>query len=249
MHLAHPALTTLGKHKGKKKWASAEQKRNAERLDLEWQELQDKWKTDISNRQRERGLKAQVYKPPVNPRVAEIKKFSSVDTGHKGAVTINTKGATIEPQDEAISGKILNLSYNGTRMTMLNTGNPSVPASTISGFFNAPVIEAAVNLNALTVTAAAGAAGTIVFTFAKTGGGNFVLNPASIEKANLIISIDSSGVITNPTWSTPSGTAAATQTLTASGLTAVKHDYVVTNRIKDGFGVGATPKAGSVTVV
>jgi hypothetical protein len=88
MHLAHPALTTLGKRKGKKKWASAEQKRNAERLDLEWQELQDKWKTDISNRQRERGLKAQVYKPPVNPRVAEIKKFSSVDTGHKGAVTI-----------------------------------------------------------------------------------------------------------------------------------------------------------------
>jgi len=88
MHLAHPALTTLGKRKGKKKWASAEQKRNAERLDREWQELQDKWKTDISNRQRERGLKAQVYKPPVNPRVAEIKKFSSVDTGHKGAVTI-----------------------------------------------------------------------------------------------------------------------------------------------------------------
>jgi hypothetical protein len=88
MHLAHPALTTLGKRKGKKKWASAEQKRNAERLDREWQELQDKWKTDISDRQRERGLKAQVYKPPVNPRVAEIKKFSSVDTGHKGAVTI-----------------------------------------------------------------------------------------------------------------------------------------------------------------
>ena len=88
MHLAHPALTTLGKRKGKKKLASAEQKRNAEQLEREWQQLQDKWKTDISDRKRERGLKAQVYKPPVNPRIAEIKKFSSVDTGHKGAVTI-----------------------------------------------------------------------------------------------------------------------------------------------------------------
>lgn len=88
MHLAHPALTTLGKRKGKKKWASSEQKRKAEQLDREWQELQAKWKTDISDRKRDRGLKASVYKPPVNPRVAEIKKFSSVDTGHKGAVTI-----------------------------------------------------------------------------------------------------------------------------------------------------------------
>jgi hypothetical protein len=88
MHLAHPALTTLGKRKGKKKWASAEQKRNAERLDREWKELQDKWKTDLSDKKRTRGLAAAPYKPPVNPRVAEIKKFASVDTGHKGAVNI-----------------------------------------------------------------------------------------------------------------------------------------------------------------
>jgi hypothetical protein len=30
MHLVHPALTTTGKKKGKKKWASAEHKRKAE---------------------------------------------------------------------------------------------------------------------------------------------------------------------------------------------------------------------------
>ena len=88
MHLAHPALTTLGKRKGKKKWASSDAKRKAEQLDREWQDLQAKWKTDISDRKRDRGLKASVYKPSVNPRVAEIKKFASVDTGHKGAVTI-----------------------------------------------------------------------------------------------------------------------------------------------------------------
>lgn len=88
MHLAHPALTTLGKRKGKKKWASSEQKRKAEQLDREWQELQSKWKTDISDRKRDRGLKASAYKPPINPRIAEIKKFPSIDTGHTGAVTI-----------------------------------------------------------------------------------------------------------------------------------------------------------------
>ena len=37
MHLAHPALSTTGKKKGPKKWASAEQKREAEQRDQDWQ--------------------------------------------------------------------------------------------------------------------------------------------------------------------------------------------------------------------
>lgn len=88
MHLAHPALTTLGKAKGKKKWASAEQKRKSEQLDREWKELQDKWKTDIDSKKRSNGLKAKLYSPPINRRVAEIKRYPSIDTGHTGAVTI-----------------------------------------------------------------------------------------------------------------------------------------------------------------
>ena len=36
MHLAHPALTTTGKPKGKRKWASAEAKRRAELLEQDW---------------------------------------------------------------------------------------------------------------------------------------------------------------------------------------------------------------------
>lgn len=36
MHLAHPALTTSGKKRGKKKFASAEAKRLAEQLDQQW---------------------------------------------------------------------------------------------------------------------------------------------------------------------------------------------------------------------
>ena len=88
MHLAHPALTTLGKHKGKQKWASAEHKRKAEQLDNDWKELQKKWQVDADDRNKKRALKAKPYVAPVNPRVRELRKIASVDSGHKGAVTI-----------------------------------------------------------------------------------------------------------------------------------------------------------------
>lgn len=43
MHLENPGLTMTGKKKGKHKYASAEAKRNAERLAKEWGELQKKY--------------------------------------------------------------------------------------------------------------------------------------------------------------------------------------------------------------
>lgn len=84
MHLAHPALTTMGKRKGKQKWASAEQKRQAEKLELEWKNLQDKWKTDPVKRTQ----KAKPFVAKVNPRIAELRVVKSLDTGHTGAVNI-----------------------------------------------------------------------------------------------------------------------------------------------------------------
>ena len=39
MHLAHPALTTTGRRKGRQKWASAEQKRQAQELEQQFPEL------------------------------------------------------------------------------------------------------------------------------------------------------------------------------------------------------------------
>ena len=88
MSLAHPALNTMGKRKGKQKWASSEQKRKAEQLDLEWKQLQAKWQIDSDTRKRTRALKSKPFVAPVNARVAEIRKLNSVDTGHTGAVTI-----------------------------------------------------------------------------------------------------------------------------------------------------------------
>ena len=43
MHLENPGLTMSGKKKGKHKYASAEAKRNVERLAKEWEELQKKY--------------------------------------------------------------------------------------------------------------------------------------------------------------------------------------------------------------
>ena len=44
MHLEGPWLTTTGKKKGPKKWASSEAKAHAERLAREWRDLEAEWK-------------------------------------------------------------------------------------------------------------------------------------------------------------------------------------------------------------
>jgi hypothetical protein len=43
MHLHHPSLSLNGKKKGKKKWASAEAKRQAEQLQESWNEIVKKY--------------------------------------------------------------------------------------------------------------------------------------------------------------------------------------------------------------
>lgn len=166
----------------------------------------------------------------------------------KGPVNADTKGATIAPQNDMLTGKILNLTYNGNWMTMVNTAHATVPAATITNWFANPVIAATTDLNALTVTAAAGTTGKIVFTFAKTGGGNVYLNDLTITNSNFIIAIDSTGAIATPTSWTIGASGGATQLVTANGLTAVKHDFTV-NGVADNYGVKNTIKAGSVTVV
>lgn len=88
MHLASPALTLTGKRKGKKKWASAEAKRQSEQLDRDWKHLQEKWHVSAEDKKRTRALKSKPYVAMLNPRVAELRVNPSLDTGHTGAVTI-----------------------------------------------------------------------------------------------------------------------------------------------------------------
>jgi len=87
MHLAHPALSTTGKRKGKVKFASSEAKRKAEELKLEWERKQAEWaklsKPVLQSRPLTRPF------PKLGPPPGrEIKHFPSLDTGVKGAVNI-----------------------------------------------------------------------------------------------------------------------------------------------------------------
>ena len=58
MHLVHPSLSTTGKKRGKKKFASAEHARKARELDESWKELQKKWGVEAEEKRRTRGLSA-----------------------------------------------------------------------------------------------------------------------------------------------------------------------------------------------
>jgi hypothetical protein len=85
MHLHHPSLTTTGKKKGKKKWASAEHKRKAEQLDESWKALQKKWAVDVEDKKRKRGLSAPSLSSSYSLKIPEGRNttahIKSVDTG------------------------------------------------------------------------------------------------------------------------------------------------------------------------
>jgi hypothetical protein len=63
MHLEGPWLSTTGKKKGKKKWASAEAKAKAEMLEENWKALQKKWGIEIEEKKRKRALAADTWEP------------------------------------------------------------------------------------------------------------------------------------------------------------------------------------------
>jgi len=58
MHLEGPWLSTTGKRKGKKKFASADAKRKAEKLDESWKELQKRWGVEAEEKKRARAMSA-----------------------------------------------------------------------------------------------------------------------------------------------------------------------------------------------
>jgi len=58
MHLVGPWLTTTGKKKGKKKFASAEAKQKSEQLDREWKELLKRQGIEMEEKRRKRAMSA-----------------------------------------------------------------------------------------------------------------------------------------------------------------------------------------------
>jgi hypothetical protein len=78
MHLEGPWLSTTGKKKGPKKWASAEAKQKAEFLDESWKALQKKWGIEAEEKKRKRALSADTWKPKETIFRRETPKIDSL---------------------------------------------------------------------------------------------------------------------------------------------------------------------------
>lgn len=87
MHLAHPALTTLGKRKGKQKFRNADQASKERKLATEWATMQAKWDKLYGKPSTVKKSNAKLIMPSV-PAGRDTKHIPSIDTGVKGAVTV-----------------------------------------------------------------------------------------------------------------------------------------------------------------
>jgi len=105
MHLAHPALSTTGKRKGKKKFASAEAKRKSEQLDKEWKELLKRQGLEIEEKRKRRAMAAEplssVYKLSIPAGRNTTAHIKSVSTGNHVA--------TLAPQKVYTGTKVMGI--------------------------------------------------------------------------------------------------------------------------------------------
>jgi hypothetical protein len=85
MHLEGPWLSTTGKKKGKKKFASAEAKRKSEQLDKEWKELLKRQGIELEEKKRKRAMSAESLTSVYSLKIPEGRNttahLKSVDTG------------------------------------------------------------------------------------------------------------------------------------------------------------------------
>lgn len=88
MHLLPAMYSTTGKKKGKQKWASAEAKRQAEKLEQDWKDVKSKWGVQEDDRKRRRAMTAETltYTLSAPAGRGSTAHIPSRDTGHSGAV-------------------------------------------------------------------------------------------------------------------------------------------------------------------
>lgn len=96
MHLCGPALSLIGKKKGKRKFRNAEEARKARELDASWKELQKKWGVEAEERKRRRALSADTlssssYSLKIPEGRNTTSHIKSVDTGMGNATLAPAK--------------------------------------------------------------------------------------------------------------------------------------------------------------
>ena len=100
MHLEGPWLSTTGKRKGKKKFASAEHARKAREQEESWKELMKRWAVESEDKKRKRGLEAPTMNPVVN------KPFVR-DTGPRINSLPFTGGPCLKTPDKVYTGTMI----------------------------------------------------------------------------------------------------------------------------------------------
>jgi hypothetical protein len=85
MHLEGPWLSTTGKKKGKKKFASAEHARKAREQEESWKALQKKWSIDLEASKKKQALSAAPLSTAYSLKIPDGRNttahLKSVDTG------------------------------------------------------------------------------------------------------------------------------------------------------------------------
>jgi hypothetical protein len=85
MHLEGPWLSTTGKQKGKKKFASAEHARKAREQAESWEALQKKWGVEAEEKKRNRAMTAETLSSSYSLKIPEGRNTTahipSRDTG------------------------------------------------------------------------------------------------------------------------------------------------------------------------
>ena len=100
MHLEGPWLSTTGKKKGKKKFASAEHAQKAREQEESWKAFQKRWGIEAEEKKRKRGLSAEVWKPNDKP-------FSRYGTDIKHPSLPFTGGPCLKAPDKVYTGTMI----------------------------------------------------------------------------------------------------------------------------------------------
>jgi hypothetical protein len=107
MHLEGPWLSTTGKKKGPKKWASSEAKAHAERLAREWRDREAEWKK-LAPKFSARNNTAKSSRPVEPKRTTPLKSSGPKVPPGRETPTINSVDtgwvACTKSQDQAYTG-------------------------------------------------------------------------------------------------------------------------------------------------
>lgn len=110
MHLAHPALSTSGKRKGKVKFRNSSEAKKFRDLDESWKELQKKWGIEADEKKRKNALKA----PPLK------EYYSLAIPADRSTAHIKSLG-----QDNGVAALIPAKVYTGTKVKGIATMHKS----------------------------------------------------------------------------------------------------------------------------